>query len=72
MRIKDLRAGFAVTPAVAATWVKSTPDLATRPGAQSEAEQMTGSSMFDAPLHDWFDRFLDHWLAPAEARAAAE
>jgi GMP synthase (glutamine-hydrolysing) len=61
-----------VTPAVAATWVKSTPDLASRPGAQSEAEQMAGSGRFDAPLHEWFDGFLDHWLAPAEARAAAE
>ena len=61
-----------VTPTVAASWIKSTPDLASRPGAQNEAEQMDNSGRFDAPLHDWFDGFLDHWLAPAEVRAAAE
>ena len=61
-----------VTPTVAASWIKSTADLASRPGAQSEAEQMDNSGRFDAPLHDWFDGFLDHWLAPAEVRAAAE
>jgi hypothetical protein len=33
---------------------------------------MDNSGRFDAPLHDWFDGFLDHWLAPAEVRAAAE
>ena len=61
-----------VTPTVAAAWIKTCPDLASRPGAQSEAEQMANGARFDAPLHDWFDGFLDHWLAPAAARVAAE
>lgn len=51
-----------VTQAVAAAWVKSAPEHLSRPGAQAAEHQLALGERFDAPLHGWFDHFLDRWL----------
>jgi GMP synthase (glutamine-hydrolysing) len=51
-----------VTASVASAWVESAADHLTRPGAQPASRQLDLARRFDAPLHDWFDGFLDRWL----------
>jgi GMP synthase (glutamine-hydrolysing) len=55
-----------VTPEVAIRWIDGVPEHLTRPGAQSREVQLAGMARFDQAMHDWFDAFLDRWLAPAE------
>lgn len=61
-----------VTTSVAKAWIGSAADHLARPGAQTAEQQLAASSRYDAPLHGWLDRFLDHWLAAGAARSAAE
>ncbi len=56
-----------VTVAVARAWMDSATDGLSRPGAQCRAVQEASFARHDAPLHDWMDSFLSHWLALPEA-----
>lgn len=40
-------------------------------GAQNGAEHLAGQMLHDAPVRDWLSGFLDFWLKPKEASAAA-
>ena len=62
-----------VTTGLASAWIKSAADHLVRPGAQAGEHQMALAARFDRGLHDWFDRFLDRWLArPLPALLAAK
>ncbi len=62
-----------VTADVASAWIKSAADHLRRPGAQPAERQMALAPRFDQALHDWFDKFLDHWLGrPKTASLAAK
>ena len=46
-----------------ADWVRDDQDNLTRPGAQSEAEQLRLAPLYEAEIQSWTERFIDHWLA---------
>jgi GMP synthase (glutamine-hydrolysing) len=45
-------------------WTQLYFDQLSIPGAHSRIRQMEEIAVYDAPLCEWFSRFLDHWLQP--------
>ncbi len=37
------------------------------PGARPPNEHLEGRTLYDGPIKDWLERFLDRWLAPNDA-----
>ena len=52
-----------VTPEVFEAWFEEVGDFSDRPGAHEPERQRRDAKRHDAPLGDWFGRFLDDWLA---------
>ncbi len=51
-----------VTPEVFEAWFEEVGDISDRPGAHEPDRQRRDARRHDAPLGDWFGRFLDDWL----------
>lgn len=50
-------------------WTVKAAHRFSQPGAQGAAAHLAGNLVHDAPLRNWLDRFLDHWLTPRDRPA---